>query len=158
MSWIIAALAAALNADPALAGGPDDYYGEAAAYKPARSIYGAPHEARPRPGPDMRQPYALHERPYDARFDARYDAPYAQPHPAPHEAHAPVTAYRSVPAPRPVQLSPDFFYGSLSGGVERPPVQFYPVRHGYVIHHAPSGPVSAGQAAAARGLGQGKSN
>lgn len=158
MSLLIALIsAAALNADPALAGGPDAYYGEAAAYKPARPIYGAPHVARARPGLDMRQPYAPHEPHYDARFDAHYNAPYAQPRRAPQAAHAPVTAYRSAPAPVPVQLSPGFFHGSLTGGVERPPVLFYPVRQAYVIHHMPSGPVSAGQAAAARGLGQGAS-
>jgi|GEM_PF-5925075 len=149
MSWMIAALAAALNADPALAGGPDHYYGEAAAYKPARSPYDAPYEALPRPGDDMRRPDA----PYVAPYDARYDAPYGQPRLAPHEEHAPVTAYRSAHAPRPVQLSPDFFHGPLTGGVERPPVHVYPAPHGYVIHGGRSGPVSAGQAAAARGLG-----
>lgn len=153
MSWIIAALAVALNADPALAGGPYAYDGEAAAYKPARSPHDAPYQARPRPGDDMHLPHAPHAAPYDAR----YDAPYAQPRLAPHEAHAPGTAYRSAPAPRTVQLSPGFFYGSLSGGVERPPVKVYQVRQGYVIQAAPSGPVSAGQAAAARGLGRGGS-
>lgn len=133
MSLLIALMsAAALNADPALAGGPG-VYGEAAAYQPARSPYDAPYEAR--------QPYAP--------FDHAYHAPHA--------GHAPAPHYGRTPAPRTVQLSPDFFHGPLTGGVERPPVLFYPVRQGYVIHHAPSGPVSAGQAAAARGLGQGGS-
>jgi hypothetical protein len=147
MSLLIALIsAAALNADPALAGGPDAYYGEAAAYQPARSPYDAPYQGR--------QPYRLYDVHHQARqpyivHDDAYDAAYA--------GHAPASEYGHTPAPRTVQLSPGFFHGSLTGGVERPPVLFFPVRHGYVIHHAPSGPVSAGQAAAARGLGQGAS-
>jgi hypothetical protein len=130
MSLLIALMsAAALNADPALAGGPLAY-GEAEAWQPPRSPYDYV-------APDARR--APH---------ARHGAAYA---PAYGHHHDPLPAY----APRTVQLSPDFFYGPLSGGVERPPVLFYPVRQGYVIHHAPSGPVSAGQAAVARGLGQG---
>jgi len=128
MSLLIALIsAAALNADPALAGGPD-VYGEAEAWQPPRSPYDhVAHDAR-------RAPHARHGAAYGHH-------------------HAPQPDY----APRTVQLSPDFFYGPLTGGVERPPVLFYPVRQAHVIHHAPSGPVSAGQAAAARGLGQGGS-
>ncbi|MGY6628883.1 MAG: hypothetical protein ACXIVL_10210 [Oceanicaulis sp.] len=128
MSLLIALIsAAALNAAPALAGAAHGH-GEAESWQPPRS-------------------------PYD------HVAPDARP--APHAGHA--SAHRHhhaplpAPSPRAVRLSPDFFYGPLTGGVERPPVRLYTVRQGYVIHHAPSGPVSAGQAASARGLGQGGS-
>ncbi|WBQ12054.1 hypothetical protein L2D00_09375 [Hyphomonadaceae bacterium BL14] len=135
MSWIIAALAAALNAGPALAGGPDAPHGGAGAYTPVRPLHDAPH-ADPRP------------------------APYAGPAPSAEQGGR----YR---APRTVQLSPHFFHGPLTGGVARPPVQVYAVRQVYVTGGAPfgpvhggatyGGPVSAGQAAAVRGLGQGGS-
>lgn len=119
--------AAALNAAPALAGAAHGH-GEAEAHWPARPSH-------------------------DAAVHGARHAPHAGQGPAHRHHYAPLPA----PSPRAVQLSPGFFYGPLTGGVERPPVRFYPVRQGYVIHHAPSGPLSAGQAAAARGLGQGGS-
>lgn len=126
MSLLTALLsAAALNAAPALAGGPD---------------------AHPQAGAQGRYHVQTIEHRFeqDTRHQRRYRA-------------AARAGSDGAPSPRTVQLSPDFFYGPLTGGVERPPVLLYPVRHGYVIHGAPSGPVSAGQAAAARGLGQGGS-
>lgn len=120
-------LALALYADPALAGGPDapPFAGD----KP-------PHEA-----PTLSRRGA---QPHQART---YRAETYRAEAAPYAAHAPAGAAR------PVRLAPDFFHGPLSGGVERPPVQVHAVRQGYVIHGARPGPVSAGQAAAARGLG-----
>lgn len=132
-------LAMALYADPALAGGPD-----------------APHLAHAKPP---------HAAPYIPRREAQsyqaetyraetyraetYRAQTYRAEAAPYAAHAPAGAAR------PVRLAPDFLYGPLSGGVERPPVQVHAVRRGYVIQAARPGPVSAGEAAAARGLGRG---
>lgn len=65
-------------------------------------------------------------------------------------------AHGAVRAGDPVRLGPDFFAAPMAGGVERPVrVQVYGRRGAIVIRpHAP-GPVSAGEAAAARGLPRG---
>ncbi|KAA5802274.1 hypothetical protein F1654_10615 [Alkalicaulis satelles] len=127
---ILIASAAALSLDPGLSGAPVPAGAGPAPYNHeprsvARAVSGA-----------------------DTRTVTRTETPWGI-------QGRPDHAAASHAASRAVQLSPGFFQSPLTGGVERPPVQVYWVRHGYVIHGARHAPVSAGQAAAARGLGQG---
>ncbi|MBI1264253.1 MAG: hypothetical protein GC187_05925 [Alphaproteobacteria bacterium] len=141
MSWLMI-LALALYADPALAGGPD-----APPFAGDKPPHEAPTLSRREAQPHQARTYraeTYRAQTYRAQTDRAEAAPYA--------AHAPAGAAR------PVRLAPDFFYGPLSGGVERPPVQVHAVRQGYVIQAARPGPVSAGEAAAARAGWAGRSH
>lgn len=126
-------LLAAIAGEPALAGGP-----EAARVRvEQRSEY--------------RRDYRAEYRRTVSRHGAVQGAPASDRRPA--GRHADRAAVR---AGDPVNLAADFFFAPQAGGVERPaPVIVYG-RHGVIVigTHAP-GPVSAGQAAAARGLPRG---
>lgn len=147
MSWMII-LAMALYADPALAGGPDAPH-LAHAKPPHEAPYIPRREAQAyRAETNWAETYRAQTYRAETNWAQTYRAETYRTEAASFAAHAPAGAAR------PVRLGPDFFYGPLSGGVERPPVQVHAVRQGYVIHGGRPGPVSAGQAAAARGLGQ----
>ncbi len=63
-------------------------------------------------------------------------------------------AAHAVSERRTVTLSDGFFFGGLTGGVERPPTTVYGHGRRVLILGGSHAPQSAGQAAAARGLGR----
>ncbi len=151
---IALALLAAGPGEPALAGGPshpcahverpiDDLTETRSEPRPGRSAH--PCDSNRASAADRAQRHG------DARARARSDA-HAVDSPARHGA-----AERAIRAGDPVRLDAAFFAAQLSGGVERPaPARLYGRRGVIVLTPGPGrAPVSAGEAAAARGLPQG---
>ena len=151
---IALALFAAGPGEPALAGGPSppctpverriDYLtGARSEPRPGRSAH--------RCGSNRAGPADRPERHGDPRARARADA-HAVDSPARSGA-----AERAMRAGEPVRLDAAFFVAPLAGGVERPaPVRLYGRRGVIVLAPGPGrAPVSAGEAAAARGLPRG---
>ena len=126
---IALALFAAGGAEPALAGGP---------HAQSEPLHHRAEDRREPGGPP-------------ARGAAR------QPHAGHPSAMAGRVEHEAVRAGEPVRLNPVFFAAPLAGGVERPaPVHLYGRRGVIIIAPGPGhAPVSAGQAAAARGLPRG---